>query len=95
MTVVHEYGHAIDCALGGGVYYSGIEPTIRKFFADARVFVTPYAATGVDEFFAECFRASCGANAEGSAWPRVSPERLRALHPTVLELFAQRFGDAT
>jgi hypothetical protein len=94
MTVVHEYGHAIDCALGGGVYYSGIEPTIRKAFADARGFVTPYAATGVDEFFAECFRAWCRANAEGSAWPRVSRERLGALHPTMFELFAQRFGDA-
>lgn len=94
MTVVHEYGHAIDCALGGGVYYSGIEPTIRKAFANARSFVTPYAATGLDEFFAECFRAWCGANSEGSAWPRVSRERLRALHPTMFELFALRFGDA-
>ncbi len=94
MTVVHEFGHAVDCALGGGIYYSGIEPTIRKAFADARSFVTPYAATGVDEFFAECFRAWCGANSEGSAWPRVSRERLRALHPTMFELFAQRFGDA-
>jgi hypothetical protein len=93
MTVVHEYGHAIDCALGGGVYYSGIEPTIRKAFADARNFVTPYAATGVDEFFAECFRAWCGANSEGSAWPRVSRERLRTLHPGMFEIFAQRFGD--
>ena len=94
MTVVHEYGHAIDCALGGGVYYSGIEPTIRRAFAEARSFVTPYAATGVDEFFAECFRAWCGANSEGSAWPRVSRERLRALHPTIFALFARRFGDA-
>lgn len=94
MTVVHEYGHAIDCALGGGVYYSGIEPTIRRAFADARNFVTPYAATGVDEFFAECFRAWCGANSEGSAWPRVTRERLRALHPTMFAFFAQRFGDA-
>jgi hypothetical protein len=94
MTVVHEYGHAIDCALGGGVYYSGIEPNVRRAFADARNFVTPYAATGVDEFFAECFRAWCGANSDSSAWPRVSRERLRALHPTMFELFAQRFGDA-
>ena len=83
MTVVHEYGHAIDCALGGRVYYSGTEPTIRKAFADALNFVTPYAATGVDEFFAECFRAWCGANYEASAWPGVSRERLRGLHPTM------------
>jgi hypothetical protein len=95
MTVVHEYGHAVDCALGGGVYSSGIDPTIRKAFADARSFVTPYAAAGLDEFFAECFRAWCGANSEGSAWPRVSRERLRALHRTMFDEFARRFGDAS
>jgi hypothetical protein len=94
MTVVHEYGHAIDCALGGGVYFSGTDPTIRKAFAEARSFVTPYAATGVDEFFAECFRAWCGANSQGSAWPWVSRERLRALHPSMFELLARRFCDA-
>jgi hypothetical protein len=92
MTVVHEYGHAIDCALGDGVYLSGIDPTMRKAFAEARDFVTPYAATGVDEFFAECFRAWCGANSEGSAWPRVSRERLRALHPSMFAFLAQHFG---
>jgi hypothetical protein len=95
MTVVHEYGHGIDCALGGGVYFSGRDPAIRKAFAEARSFVTPYAATGVDEFFAECFRAWCGANSQGSAWPRVSRERLRALHPSMFELLAQRFSDAS
>ncbi|MGA8475018.1 MAG: hypothetical protein WB681_08125 [Candidatus Cybelea sp.] len=94
MTVVHEYGHAIDCAFGSGIYFSGIDPTIRKAFAEARSFVTPYAATGVDEFFAECFRAWCGANSEASAWPRVSRERLRALHPTMFELLEQHFENA-
>jgi hypothetical protein len=74
------------------VYLRSLDP-MRKAFADARSFVTPYAATGADEFFAECFRAWCGANSEGSAWPRVSRERLRALHPSMFEFFAQRFGD--
>jgi hypothetical protein len=57
MTVAHEFGHALDCALGGGVYRSGIDPQIRGLFANATTFVTPYAATGVDEYFAESLRA--------------------------------------
>ena len=35
MTVAHEFGHALDCALGGGVYRSGIDPQIRALFASA------------------------------------------------------------
>ena len=62
MTVAHEFGHALDCALGGGVYRSGIDPQIRALFASAMSFVTPYAATGVDEYFAESLRAYVEAN---------------------------------
>src|ERR1700680_5198627 len=56
MTVAHEYAHALDCALGGGVYLSGIDPRVRLAFAEARAFVTPYAASGLDEYFAEGMR---------------------------------------
>ncbi|MHB1549572.1 MAG: hypothetical protein ACYCX6_00025 [Vulcanimicrobiaceae bacterium] len=52
MTIGHEFGHALDCALGGGVYRSGIDPAIRAAFGTAQQFVTPYAATGLDEYFA-------------------------------------------
>ena len=51
MTVAHEFGHALDCALGGGVYRSGIDPELRRLYVEARTFVTPYAATGIDEYF--------------------------------------------
>ncbi len=50
MTVAHEFGHAIDCALGGGIYLPGIESKIRQAFLAARSVVTPYAATGIDEY---------------------------------------------
>src|SRR5581483_1403941 len=43
MTVAHEFGHALDCALGGGVYRSSIDPELRRLFSDANAFVTPYA----------------------------------------------------
>src|SRR5579884_2148531 len=34
MTVAHEFGHALDCALGDGVYRSSIDPQLRTLFAE-------------------------------------------------------------
>ncbi len=97
MTVAHEFGHALDCALGGGVYRSGIDPQVRALFANATSFVTPYAATGVDEYFAESLRAYVEANDSTSPWPRATRARLRHADPEMLEfvdrLFAREFGE--
>lgn len=96
MTVAHEFGHALDCALGGGVYRSGIDPQVRSLFAAAARFVTPYAATGVDEYFAESLRAYVEANDSASQWPRATRARLRhgdpAMHDFVERLFIEEFG---
>jgi hypothetical protein len=81
MTVAHEFGHALDCALGAGVYRSSIDPVLRSLFTNARSFVTPYAATGLDEYFAENMRAFVEINDAASFWPRVSRERLRQIDP--------------
>jgi hypothetical protein len=81
MTVAHEFAHALDCALGGGVYRSGVDPRVRSLFGNAIAFVTPYAATGIDEYFAESLRAYVGVNDPQSVWPRVTRERLRRLDP--------------
>lgn len=91
MTVAHEFGHALDCALGGGVYRSGIDPQIRALFANATSFVTPYAATGVDEYFAESLRAYVEANDPASPWPRATRARLRHHDPAMLEFISQLF----
>jgi hypothetical protein len=95
MTVAHEFGHALDCALGGGVYRSGIDPRVRAHFAGARAFVTPYAATGLDEYFAESLRAYVSVNDPSSPWPRATRERLRrvdpAMHDYVEEIFRTEF----
>ena len=72
MTVAHEFAHALDCALGGGVYRSGYDPAIRAAFGRARSFVTPYAATGLDEYFAESMRAYVEVNDATSPWPMYS-----------------------
>jgi hypothetical protein len=79
MTVAHEFGHALDCALGGGVYRSGLDPHVRSLFAAARNFITPYAATGLDEYFAESLRAYVEANDPASLWPPATRERLRRI----------------
>lgn len=95
MTVAHEFGHALDCALGGGVYRSGIDPQVRALFANATTFVTPYAATGVDEYFAESLRAYVEANDHASPWPRATRARLRlgdpGMHEFVETLFEREF----
>ncbi|MEO7202270.1 MAG: hypothetical protein ABI431_05735 [Candidatus Tumulicola sp.] len=92
MTVAHEFGHALDCALGGGVYRSGIDPRVRAHYCRARAFVTPYAATGIDEYFAESLRAYVGVNDPSSAWPRATRERLRRVDPHMCEYVAALFG---
>jgi hypothetical protein len=96
MTVAHEFGHALDCALGGGVYRSGIDPHVRSLFTNATSFVTPYAATGVDEYFAESLRAYVEANDPASPWPRATRARLRhgdpGMHEFIELLFEHEFG---
>ncbi len=92
MTVAHEFAHALDCALGGGIYLSGVDPRIRHAFERATAFVTPYAASGLDEYFAESMRAWVEANDPHSLWPRVSRARLRAVDPAMHELLAALFA---
>jgi hypothetical protein len=93
MTVAHEFGHALDCALGGGIYLSGVDPRIRRAFERATAFVTPYAASGLDEYFAEAMRAWIGANDPQSLWPRASRDRLRALDPRMADVIASLFAN--
>jgi hypothetical protein len=92
MTVAHEFGHALDCALGNGVYRSGIDPQIRRLFIDARSFVTPYAATGIDEYLAEALRAYVEANDPASHWPRATKQRLRTIDPQMFTYIEQLFN---
>lgn len=93
MTVAHEFGHALDCALGGGVYRSGVDPRVRRLFGDARTFVTPYAATGIDEYFAESLRAYVGINDSSSPWPRATRERLRRIDPKMCDYVRTIFAN--
>ncbi len=95
MTVAHEFGHALDCALGDGIYRSGYDPEIRAAFSGASAFVTPYAATGLDEYFAESLRAYVEANDGASPWPKATRARLfridRPMHDYLDGLFKKEF----
>ena len=91
MTIAHEFAHALDCALGGGVYLSGVDPRIRHAFARATAFVTPYAASACDEYFAECVRAFVEVNDPHSLWPRATRERLRSVDPRMAGIVASLF----
>jgi len=93
MTIAHEFGHALDCALGGGVYHSGIDPQLRELFANATSFITPYAATGIDEYFAEALRAFIEVNDPTSHWPRATKARLRKVDPLLFAYVERLFGD--
>ncbi len=91
MTVAHEFAHALDCALGGGTYLSGVDPRIRNAFERATGFVTPYAASGLDEYFAEAMRAWVEANDPHSLWPRATRQRLAQLDPAMSAIMESLF----
>ena len=93
MTVAHEFAHGLDCALGGGVYRSGYDLAIRRAFAGARDFVTPYAATGLDEYFAESVRAYVEVNDPSSPWPKATRSRLAAIDPRMHDAVAALFAN--
>ncbi|GAC1499933.1 MAG: hypothetical protein NVS1B14_03630 [Vulcanimicrobiaceae bacterium] len=98
MTVAHEFGHALDCALGMGAYHSSTNAALRALFFNAHQFVTPYAATAPDEYFAEAMRAYVECNDAASLWPRATRERLRTVDPSLFhyveQLFAVGFASA-
>ena len=91
MTVAHEFAHALDCALGGGIYLSGVDPRIRSAFERTTAFVTPYAASGLDEYFAETMRAWVEANDLQSLWPRATRARLFAIDPAMGAILTSLF----
>jgi hypothetical protein len=91
MTFAHELGHALDCALGDGVYFSTSDSRIQGAYLNAQQFVTPYAATRVDEYFAESVRAWLGINDDECPWPQATRERLRRCDPAMYEIVGDIF----
>jgi hypothetical protein len=93
MTIAHELGHALDCALGEGVYLSSKDARFGEAFRAAKRFVTPYAASGVDEYFAEGARAMVEVNELHSLWPMVTRAALERKDPTLFALLSDIFSE--
>jgi len=91
LTMTHEFGHALDCALGEGIYLSSSEK-FREAYNEAREFVSPYAASGLDEYFAEGCRAMVSGNDGKRFWPEVSPSILEQKDPTLFKLLSEIFS---
>jgi len=97
MTAAHEFAHALDAvaAKRRGSYYSYENDEIRKLFATGSGFVNEYAASGLDEYFAEAMRAYVEVNDERSQWLPLTRHDLLRRDPALfahLELFFQRIG---
>lgn len=90
MVVAHEYGHAIDFALGDGTKpWSECTPAVRRAYRSAlrgRGCINPYATTALEEYVAEGMRAMVGVCEDDHPWPPVSPELLREVDPTLYRL---------
>src|ERR1700679_914089 len=91
MTIAHEFAPALACALGGGVDLRGVAPRIRRAFAGATAFVTPYAASACDEYFAECMRAFVEVNNPHSLCPPAPRPRLWSVDPRMAAIVASLF----
>ncbi|MDP9110658.1 MAG: hypothetical protein M3M96_03375, partial [Candidatus Eremiobacteraeota bacterium] len=57
-------------------------------------FVTPYAATGLDEYFAEAMRAYVEANDAHSLWPRATRGRFERIDPLMFAYVKSLFDGA-
>jgi hypothetical protein len=70
------------------------DPTIRRLFGTARGFVTPYAASGIDEYMAECGRALHRlGNDPRSSCPRATPERFQDREPEMYAYLRALFAE--
>lgn len=70
MAAAHEFAHALDAVLASRPrsYLSFEHPDIRECYASANGFVNEYAASGLDEYFAESVRAYVEVNDDRSSW---------------------------
>ena len=93
MTAVHEFAHALDSALAQKPrsYFSFESEELRYYFATATGFVNEYAATGLDEYFAESVRAYVEVNDPRCAWLPLTRQDLYLRDPRWFALIDRLF----
>ena len=88
MTVAHEFAHALDSVLAKKPrsYFSYESGELRHCFATTAGFVNEYAASGLDEYFAESLRAYLEVNDARCAWLPLTRYELKARDPRMFAL---------
>jgi len=93
MTAAHEFAHALDALLARKPrsYFSYESEELRYYFATATGFVNEYAASSLDEYFAESMRAYVEVNDERCAWLPLTRQDLYLRDPRMFALIERLF----
>jgi hypothetical protein len=93
MTAAHEFAHALDALLARKLrsYFSYESEELRYYFATASAFVNEYAASSLDEYFAESMRAYVEINDERCAWLPLTRQDLYLRDPRMFALIERLF----
>ncbi len=88
MAAAHEFGHALDAVLAERPcsYFSFESMTVREAFRCTTGFVNEYAASGLDEYFAESLRAYVEVNDERSTWSPLTRQTLFERDPRMFAI---------
>jgi hypothetical protein len=94
MTAAHEFAHALDASLATRKrsYYSFENEELRYYFATATGYVNEYAASGLDEYFAESVRAYVEVNDPACAWLPLTRQDLFLRDPRMFGLVERLFA---
>jgi len=93
MAAAHEFAHALDAVLAQRPrsYFSFESAAVRHAFTHATGFVNEYAASGLDEYFAECLRAYVEVNDDRSSWLPVTRQMLFERDPCMTGIIERLF----
>jgi len=96
MTAAHEFAHALDSVLASRPrsYFSYESEELRYYFGTATGFVNEYAASGLDEYFAESVRAYLEINDSRCAWLPLTRLDLHVRDPRMFALIERLFASA-
>ena len=94
MTAAHEFAHALDALLARKArsYHSYEDAALRDCFARASGFVNEYAASSLDEYFAESVRAYVEVNDARCMWLPLTRCRLQQRDPALFSIIEQLFA---
>lgn len=94
MTAAHEFAHALDASLAARPksYFSFESEELRYYFATATGYVNEYAASGLDEYFAESVRAYVEVNDPACAWLPLTRQDLFLRDPRMFTLIERLFA---